>query len=123
MKQKFQFEGGERAVSQLFALDSPPSAVFLCNDLMAFGALRALRKLGRRIPEDVSIIGFDDIKLASVTSPALTTIPQPLVELSKTAVELLIQRIQEGENMVTQRVILEPVLISRESCTAYKGSE
>jgi DNA-binding LacI/PurR family transcriptional regulator len=119
----FQVEGGERAMRQLLALDSPPSAVFLCNDLMAFGAFRALRRLGRRIPEDVSIIGFDDIKLASVTTPALTTIAQPLFELSKTAVDLLIQRIQEGENMVTHRVILEPVLVSRESCAAYQGSE
>jgi LacI family transcriptional regulator len=119
----FQVEGGERAVTQLFTLDSPPSAVFLCNDLMAFGAFRALRKLERHIPEDVSIIGFDDIKLASLTTPALTTIAQPLFELSKTAVDLLIQRIQNGGNMGAQRVILEPVLVSRDSCTTYSGRE
>lgn len=112
----FQVDGGERAMLQLFALDSPPTAVFLCNDLMAFGAFRALRKLNRHVPEEISIIGFDDIKLASIITPALTTVAQPLSDLAKTAVNLLINRIQHGGDVKTERIILDPVLVVRDSC-------
>jgi LacI family transcriptional regulator len=118
----FQFQGGEQAISRLFALDMPPTAIFLCNDLMALGAIQALRKLNIKVPEDVSIIGFDDIKLSSITFPALTTIAQPKSDIAGKAVYLLIKRIQTEEDMAVERIILDPTLIERDSCAQYQLS-
>jgi len=119
----FQVEGGERAIAELFSLESPPSAVFLCNDMMAFGAFRALRKMDLLVPGDVSIIGYDDIEFSSIITPALTTVAQPLFEIAQTAVEMLINRIHQGEDIVTKRIILSPKLVLRDSCKQYQSSK
>jgi len=91
----FQFAGGENGIEKLMNLQNRPTAVFACNDLMALGVLRGIRKAGLSVPGNLSLIGFDDIPLASVVSPALTTISQPIQKISEMAIELLINRLQK----------------------------
>ena len=96
-----------------------PTAVFVCNDLMAIGAMRGARRMGLRIPEDLSIIGFDDIALAAAVSPALTTMVQPTSEMARMATTLLIERIQgQATNEDSQRIVLSVELVIRDSCAA-----
>lgn len=83
----FQFEDGERAMEQLLALPAPPTAVFACNDAAALGALRAAHRHGRSVPEELSIVGFDDTVLSSWSTPRLTTVRQPLESMGQVAVE------------------------------------
>ena len=117
----FRYISGERCMDQLLNQGpTRPTAVFACNDLMAIGAIRSAHSHGLNVPQDISIIGFDDIPLAQAISPALTTIAQPVAELAKRPVEFLIKQIQARENnsnnTVTQRIILAPKLVERDSC-------
>jgi DNA-binding LacI/PurR family transcriptional regulator len=89
------------------------TALFAYNDLSAIGALRALRDSGLRVPEDVSVVGFDDINSAAFQIPSLTTVRQPLDKMGVLAGEILLQRIQGGPNPV--EVTVDPELIIRES--------
>jgi len=91
-----------------------PDALFCANDLMAAGALQALREAGMRVPEDVAVVGFDDLPLASQTKPPLTTVAQPIREMAEAAVRLLTRLIQ-GEELDVNRVVLEAKLVTRES--------
>jgi LacI family transcriptional regulator len=98
-------------------LDDPPSAIFCSNDLMAIGAMRAAADMGVQIPETVSIVGFDDIRLAAFVDPRLTTIHQPIDRVGKTAAELLL-RLLSGQEDHPQQVTLQPELVVRKSCSA-----
>lgn len=89
----FTLEGGRDAARALLALPEPPSAVFAANDLMALGALGALREAGRRVPQDVAVVGFDDLPAAALVTPALTTVTQPQQRLGERAAELLFDRL------------------------------
>ncbi|HEV3038912.1 MAG TPA: LacI family DNA-binding transcriptional regulator [Candidatus Angelobacter sp.] len=89
------------------------TALFAYNDLSAIGALRALRDSGLRVPEDVSVVGFDDINSAAFQIPSLTTIRQPLDKMGAIAGEILLQRIQGGANPV--EIMVDPELVIRES--------
>lgn len=91
----FQYASGYRAARQLLALPDPPTAVFACNDLMAVGCISAATEQGLRVPEDLSVVGFDDIRLASFTNPPLTTIAQPKREIGDLAVKLLLARMRD----------------------------
>ena len=86
----FSEAGGCQAVGELFDLDVPPTAVFTCSDRMALGVYQALNERGLRVPEDVSVVGFDDLPEARWVSPALTTIRQPLHEIATAAVHMLL---------------------------------
>ena len=113
----FQFQGGESGIEKLMQLENQPTAVFACNDLMALGVLRGLRKTRLTIPADLSLVGFDDIPLASVVSPALTTIAQPILKISELAIELLIDRIQNKSSEFEEKHIVLPTqIVIRESC-------
>jgi LacI family transcriptional regulator len=105
---------GYQALKDILARPSPPTAVFLTNDLMAIGALRAAAELGVRVPDDLSIIGFDDIALAQYTSPALTTVGQPRQQMGRLAAQLLIDR-STDKTRLRERVILGVSLVVRES--------
>jgi len=116
----FRSLSGEQAMASLLQLANPPTAVFACNDLMAIGALRALRNHNLRVPQDLSVIGFDGISMAEEVTPALTTIAQPIADLASCAAELLIRRIQIGhEKDGVQRIVLDTQLVVRESCAPY----
>ena len=103
----------------LQSVDSPPTAIFASNDLSAFGAMEFAREFGLRIPDDISIIGFDDIPQASLVHPKLTTVRQPLEHMGQVAVKLLLERI-EDRNRPPQRVTLATQLVIRDSCGPYQ---
>jgi DNA-binding LacI/PurR family transcriptional regulator len=109
----FTRESGAVAMRQLLADDPHLDAVFVASDLMAHGALRALREAGRRVPEDVAVVGFDDIELASYTDPPLTTVRQPITEIGRTVARQLLRRLA-GED-VEPVVILPTELVVRDS--------
>ena len=113
----FTSGGGFTAMQRLLALTTPPSAVFACNDLMAIGALCAASSAGLRVPQDLSVIGFDDIALAAYSSPPLTTVAQPKHQMGELAARLLLQRIAEP-GRPHQREILQPQLCVRSSTAA-----
>jgi LacI family transcriptional regulator len=98
----FQETGGYSAMSALLAVDPPPTAVFAANDLMAFGAMIAVRQHGLQVPDDIALIGFDDIPAARFVQPALTTITQFTEELGQKAAEFLLSRLA-GDAPVTGR--------------------
>lgn len=113
----FRARGGEMAMHGLLKLPDKPTAVFSCNDLMAIGALRILRKHNIKVPQQISIIGFDDIDMASEIVPALTTVAQPAVDLATCAADLLIARLQKGQACVEfKRRVLDARLVIRDSC-------
>ena len=85
---------GLEAAGALLAMEAAPSAVFAVSDTLAIGAIKAFRRVGRRVPEDISVVGFDDIPVAELFEPGLTTIAQPARELGAAAAELLLQRLR-----------------------------
>ena len=96
------------------------TAVFAYNDIAAIGAIRALQEAGLRVPEDVSVIGFDDIREAGFYTPSLTTVRQPLGQMGEMAAEVLLDRIENLAEFRAQ-ILLEPLLVVRES-TGKAGS-
>jgi LacI family transcriptional regulator len=105
---------GRDAAKHLLELPEPPTAIFAFNDNIAIGAIQAARALGLRVPDDVSIVGFDDVEHATIVSPALTTVRQPLAEMGRTAVSLL-GRLLERQRYETLHVELATRLVVRES--------
>ncbi|HHE55925.1 MAG TPA: LacI family transcriptional regulator, partial [Caldithrix abyssi] len=97
-----------------------PMAVVCYNDVVALGLISALQKLNIRVPEDVSIIGNDDIEFARHWSPALTTISTPIEELGRKAAEILIHNIEAKERLKVKKLVLEAQLIIRETTCAVK---
>lgn len=110
----FEFSGGFEAMQMLLALEVRPQAVFICNDAMAVGAYLALYQAGLRVPQDIAIVGYDDIELAQYMTPPLTTIHQPKDELGELAIDVLIHRISDPTQQ-QQRLQLTPVLMERGS--------
>ncbi|HEY1419217.1 MAG TPA: LacI family DNA-binding transcriptional regulator [Candidatus Dormibacteraeota bacterium] len=104
---------GASGMTQLLESDPRIDAVFAANDLMAFGAMRALRSAGRRIPDDVAIVGFDDIPASAMTHPPLTTIRQPLYEMGRKAATMLMAAV--GGDSIPSRVELPTSLVIRAS--------
>lgn len=112
---------GYRCAQHLLSLPTPPTALFVSNDVMAFGAMEAARDLGFRIPDDLSIIGFDDVPQAAHVHPPLSTVCQPLVEMGRRAAILLLAYIANPLAEV-ERVELSTRLVIRESCQAPRIS-
>ncbi len=112
MRGDFHPESGYLAARALLDRIDAPSAVFACNDLMALGALRAARECNRHVPQDLAVVGFDDIELASFMSPPLTTIAQPKIDLGRLAVEWLIEHIAD-KSRPARRELLPTRLIVR----------
>ena len=106
------YEAGRRLLGSM----KPFTALLSFNDISAIGAIRALREAGRRVPEDVSVVGFDDIQSAAYQNPSLTTIRQPLREMGVRAAETLLKRINSGpKEEYPRNIIMEPELAKRES--------
>jgi LacI family transcriptional regulator len=114
----FTSEMGYSAMQRLLVLSQKPSAVFASNDLMAIGAICAGTAHGLHVPEDVSVVGFDDIALAAYSSPPLTTVVQPKHQLGAMAASFLIERIAHPDRPL-RREILQPKLSLRKSTMAY----
>lgn len=111
----FTEAGGYEAMRRL--IDSQPTAVFAASDVMARGAIRALAEAGRRVPEDVAVVGFDDLPPATMTRPTLTTVRQPIRLMGVRAIEMLLDVIANGRDPV-RRFIFDTELVIRESCGA-----
>lgn len=109
--------GGYYAMQRL--LPAKPDAVFSSSDVMAIGAMRLVREMGLKIPEDVAFVGFDDLPLASLSDIQLTTMRQPVAQFGAQAVEILLDQIQNG-NTFPRRVMMDTELIIRESCGASR---
>jgi len=109
---------GAHAMRRLLMLDDPPDAVFCFNDLLALGAMRALHEEGYRVPEDVAVIGFDDLEEAAFAVPSLSTISPSKEEIGQLAVSLLIDRIQGSRTGPPERIAPSFRLIVRESTMA-----
>jgi LacI family transcriptional regulator len=112
----FDFEPGAQATAVLLELDRPPTAIFAFSDMIAIGAMRTAHSRGIRIPDELSIVGFDDSTYATIVHPALTTVRQPLAEMGATAVDLLV-RLMKKEPVDTLH--LEPFtrLVVRDTTT------
>lgn len=110
----FTLEGGYQAMNELLDSRKPLTAVFIANDSMALGAMTALRERGYRVPEDISIVGFDDIPEAAHFVPALTTIRQDFNVLGRLAVEYVVSLIEKPDTPI-QQTVLHPKLIVRDS--------
>ena len=106
--------GGEQAAEELLTLPDPPTAIFGFNDNVAIGALNAARERGLRVPEDLSIVGFDDTSSRAIVWPQLTTGRQPLAELGRTGVSLLM-RLLDGQRVEALRMELSTTLVVRGS--------
>jgi DNA-binding LacI/PurR family transcriptional regulator len=106
---------GKEAMQKLLSMRQPPTAVFAASDMLAVGALAASREKGLRVPEDVSIAGFDDIDFAAFCNPPLTTVRVPAAQMGEMAVEMLVEMI-EGNSMEAKQITLNTELVIRESC-------
>ena len=100
-------------------MDDPPTAIFTCNDLMAYGVMHAAVEKKINCPDDLSIVGFDDIYLSTYINPPLTTIKQPRIEMGDEAVFSLIQRIK-NPGRLARNIILEAELVVRSSTKKVK---
>jgi LacI family transcriptional regulator len=111
---------GYEAARQFLALPHPPTAIFAANDTSAFGAIEAVRGEGLRVPDDISVIGFDNIPEAAQVHPGLTTVRQPLEEMGRLAVQILLNRLDDPD-LPGERVELPTELVIRESCKPPKS--
>ncbi len=109
----FTVDGGAAAMARLLESQPDVDGVFVASDLMALGAIRTLREHGRRVPEDVAVVGFDDVREAQFTTPALSTMRQPLDELGRTMTRVLLARIGGGD--AAQRTVLPTELVRRQT--------
>jgi LacI family transcriptional regulator len=117
----FTTETGRRCARQLLSLPNPPSAIFAANDQSAIGAIEAAREAGRRVPDDLSVVGFDNLPEAAYHNPALTTVDQFIVRMGYAATEMLI-RLIKGERPESDRYTVPTQLVIRDSCRAIAGN-
>ena len=116
-------EEGYESAQRLIATGRPFTALVAFNDISAIGAIRAFRDAGLRVPEDISVVGFDDIHGAAYLNPRLTTVRQPLRRMGEIAAERLLTRILNGTKSATQQVSVEPELVIRESTCEHCRNE
>jgi DNA-binding LacI/PurR family transcriptional regulator len=106
---------------QLLERQVPFTALFAYNDISALGAIRAFQEAGLRVPEDISVVGFDDIQGAAFSSPSLTTVRQPLAHMGSLAAQTLLARL-EGEPEGPPEILIEPELVVRNSTARVPNS-
>ena len=109
-------EAGRRIVDEARA--GRATAVFVANDQMALGLLRALHEGGIRVPQDVSIVGFDDIPESEFLTPPLTTVRQDFAEVGRKSIALLLDLMDTGPRAEAERIVVPPVLVTRSSTTS-----
>ncbi|AXH34904.1 LacI family transcriptional regulator [Humibacter sp. BT305] len=114
----FELRSGYDLVSDLLAQDVRFTALFGCNDLMAIGAMQRLREAGIRVPEDVSVVGFDDVDMASVVTPGLTTVRQDMLEIGRRSGRLLIEGLEGRTELTSAGSVSLPVELVIRGSTA-----
>jgi DNA-binding LacI/PurR family transcriptional regulator len=111
----FDMSAGEFGGQQLLALDKPPTAIFTIADTLALGALKVLKNGGRRVPEEIALASIDDIAVAELVVPALTTVSLPARQLGLEAMQML-QNLMDGKKLPIEQMILPTELVIRQSC-------
>ena len=111
----FTEAGGEAAARELLDRHPDLDGIAVASDLMAAGALRVLAESGRRVPDDVAVVGYDDLGVAERTSPPLTTVRQPIVEMAERATRLLLEQMDGSAPAGAMRVIIPPVVVRRDT--------
>jgi LacI family transcriptional regulator len=109
--------GGFNAALALLSLPRPPTAIYAANDKLALGLLKGASTRGVRVPEDLSVVGFDDIPMAAYAIPSLTTVRQPIEQMAKLAVETVLDLIGTSGADARRRIV-QPELIQRDSCAS-----
>ena len=117
---QFSHHSGYQWCLDLLAAEPRPTAIFAANDLIAFGALDAARRVGVRVPDELSIVGFDDIDMAGWEGFNLTTIRQPLAEMGRATVSLLLERIAGEEDLAPRRRLFPVGLVRRDTLAAAR---
>lgn len=112
----YKEQGGYRGMKALLNIDRPPTAIFSTNNLMTLGCIEAIYEKNLKIPDDVAVVGFDDMPWSGALNPSLTAVKQPGYELGTTAAELLIKRLNDSTERNTMNIVLNPELIIRKSC-------
>ena len=120
VEREYNLMQGKEAMGRLLSLPEPPTAVFAASDVLAMGAVAGARELGVRVPEEVSVVGFDDIDFAAYCSPPLTTVRVPAYEMGELAVKVLVRLIR-GAEKGPQRYLLDTDLIVRGSCRELRA--
>lgn len=118
---EFSDRDGHTAVIQLLDLPDPPTAIFAANDILAIGAMKAVQAAGRRVPEDISIIGMDDIYAAAMASPALTTVAKPKYDIGVQAATLLLEHLRRIAPNTPRHVKLPCHLVERATTAPLRG--
>lgn len=113
----YSFQSGIAAAKAILSKEDRPTALFCISDVLAMGAIRAAGQLGIKVPEELSVVGFDDVEYATMLNPMLTTVSQPLYALGKVSAELLIEQIETGEEKEKgkREIFLEHKLVIRDS--------
>jgi DNA-binding LacI/PurR family transcriptional regulator len=112
VKTSASIEKGQKMIKKLLSLDIPPTVVFACNDLIAVGAIKGAREYGIEVPEELSVVGFDNTILSTTTVPELTTIAQPIYDMGKKIVDVLLEEIKHPK-LAKERVLFVPDLVVR----------
>ena len=120
----FRVSGGREAAEELLRLPEPPTALVVSNNQMTLGALLAVRELGLRVPDEVSVVSFDDMEWAPLANPPLTALAQPTYEMGATAARILLDKIEKKATGSPSKLFMEPELMVRGSTgsPAGKGS-
>jgi len=118
-KGNYSYESGEKAAMYFLSLKTPPTAILCANDSMAIGAMKVVQELGFSIPKDISVMGFDDIEVASRVFPTLTTNAAPIKDIVQKSLDILISTIN-GHEIDYQHIILPAKLVLRDSCSNIK---
>ncbi|HOX17874.1 MAG TPA: LacI family DNA-binding transcriptional regulator [Spirochaetales bacterium] len=116
----FTPESGMSAAESFAAMREMPTAIFAASDLMAIGLIRGFEKRGVRVPEDISIVGFDDIPNADLVGPALTTVAQDTLGIGKAALDAVLDELDSGSRR--EEILVEPRLVVRQSCAAPRAA-
>jgi LacI family transcriptional regulator len=116
------FQGSYQTGQQIFAASHHPTAIFAATDAIAIGLLQAAFQQGISVPEQVSIVGFDDVDIAAFTIPPLTTVRQPGTEMGRAAANLLLDMIEEKQNRDgLEDIVMTPTLVVRQSASVPVG--
>ncbi len=119
----FDAASGQSGARRLMALDTPPTAIIAGNDLAAIGAMAVLKRLGRRIPEDVAVVGYDNIEMAALYDPPLTTVAQPLYDMGAFAMQAILDRIADPRLGGTHRIFETPLIVRRSTLATWRDDE
>ena len=116
----FELQSGVEGGRKLLALEKPPTAIFAISDMLAIGAMQAIKSAGLRVPQDIALAGFNDIPLAGLVDPPLTTVKAPAEAAGREAMKMLRQLI-EGKRLDRECVLLPTALVVRQSCGCGGG--